>query len=68
MRFAWQEQYGIDKNAATPWLQSPGNMLAFSAKHNIESVVDVMPFSKMNEAMEILRSGNVSVRLVLENR
>ena len=35
------------------------DMLAFSAKHNIESIVDVMPFSKMNEAIEIVRKENL---------
>ena len=33
------------------------DMLDFSAKHNIESIVDIMPFSKMNEAMEMVRTG-----------
>ncbi|MGH7490809.1 MAG: NAD(P)-dependent alcohol dehydrogenase [bacterium] len=44
------------------------DMMAFSAKHNIESIVDVMPFSKMNEAIEMVREGKVPMRLVLENR
>ena len=44
------------------------DMIAFSAKHNIESIVEVMPFSKMNEAIEMVRSGQVPMRLVLENR
>ena len=44
------------------------DMLAFSAKHNIESIVEVMPFSKMNEAIEMVRRGKVPMRLVLENR
>jgi D-arabinose 1-dehydrogenase-like Zn-dependent alcohol dehydrogenase len=43
-------------------------MLAFSAKHNIESVVDVMPFSEMNKAIEILRDQNIPARLILENQ
>lgn len=43
------------------------DMLAFSAKHNIESIVDVVPFSKMNEAIEMVKTGKVSMRLVLEN-
>jgi D-arabinose 1-dehydrogenase-like Zn-dependent alcohol dehydrogenase len=43
------------------------DMIAFSAKHNIESIVDVMPFSKMNEAIEMVRSGKVPMRLVLES-
>jgi D-arabinose 1-dehydrogenase-like Zn-dependent alcohol dehydrogenase len=44
------------------------DVIAFSAKHNIESIVEVMPFSKMNEAIEIVKRGKSSVRLVLENR
>ncbi len=44
------------------------DMLAFSAKHNIESAVDVMPFSNVNEAIEKVRSGKVKIRLVLENQ
>jgi D-arabinose 1-dehydrogenase-like Zn-dependent alcohol dehydrogenase len=43
------------------------NMLAFSAKHNIQSIVDVMPFSKMNEAIELIKTGKIPVKLVLEN-
>jgi D-arabinose 1-dehydrogenase-like Zn-dependent alcohol dehydrogenase len=44
------------------------DMIAFSAKHNIVSIVEVMPFSKMNEAIEMVRSRKTPVRLVLENR
>jgi len=44
------------------------DMIAFSAKHNIESIVDIMPFFKMDEAIEMVRKKMVSTRLVLENR
>lgn len=44
------------------------DMIAFSAKHNIESIVDVMPFLKMNKAIEKVRKKMISTRLVLENR
>lgn len=44
------------------------NMLAFSANHNIESIVDVLPFSKMNKAIEMVKTGIVSMRLILENQ
>ena len=44
------------------------DMIAFSAKHNIESIVEVMPFSKMNEAIEVVRREKVPMRLVLENQ
>jgi D-arabinose 1-dehydrogenase-like Zn-dependent alcohol dehydrogenase len=40
----------------------------FSTKHHIESAVEVMPFSKMNEAIEKVRAGKVKTRLVLENQ
>jgi D-arabinose 1-dehydrogenase-like Zn-dependent alcohol dehydrogenase len=43
------------------------DMLDFSAKHNFESVVDVMPFSEVNEAIEKVKAGKVKIRLVLEN-
>jgi D-arabinose 1-dehydrogenase-like Zn-dependent alcohol dehydrogenase len=44
------------------------DMLAFSEKHNIETIVEVMPFSKLNEAIEVVRRGKVPMRLVLENQ
>ena len=44
------------------------DMLDFSAKHHIESAVDIMPFSKVNEAIEKVRAGKVKIRLVLENQ
>jgi D-arabinose 1-dehydrogenase-like Zn-dependent alcohol dehydrogenase len=43
-------------------------MLAFSGKHNIGSIVDVMPFNKMNEAIDIVKAGKSPMRLVLEQR
>jgi D-arabinose 1-dehydrogenase-like Zn-dependent alcohol dehydrogenase len=43
------------------------NMLAFSAKHNIQSIVDVMTFSEMNKAIDRVRTGRVPMRLVLHN-
>jgi len=43
------------------------NMLAFSAKHNIQSIVDVMAFSEMNEAVHRVKTGKVPMRLVLQN-
>jgi D-arabinose 1-dehydrogenase-like Zn-dependent alcohol dehydrogenase len=43
------------------------DMLAFSAKHNIESNVDVLPFSEMNKAIEMVKTGKTLRRLVLEN-
>ena len=44
------------------------DMLAFSEKHNIEGIVEVMPFSKMMEALEVVRKGKVPMKLVLENQ
>jgi D-arabinose 1-dehydrogenase-like Zn-dependent alcohol dehydrogenase len=43
------------------------NMLAFSAKHNIQSIVDVMPLSQINEAIDVVKTGKVPMRLVLHN-
>src|SRR5688572_18932843 len=34
-------------------------MLGFSVKHNIEVLTDVLPFSKINDAIEMVRSGKV---------
>ncbi|HMI88645.1 MAG TPA: NAD(P)-dependent alcohol dehydrogenase [Polyangiaceae bacterium] len=41
-------------------------MLAFAEEHQIESIVDVMPFDKVNEAIDRVRSGKVPMRLVLQ--
>jgi D-arabinose 1-dehydrogenase-like Zn-dependent alcohol dehydrogenase len=42
-------------------------MLAFSAKNNIQSDAVIMPFSKMNEAIELVRKRKVPMGIVLEN-
>jgi D-arabinose 1-dehydrogenase-like Zn-dependent alcohol dehydrogenase len=42
-------------------------MLDSSAKHNIESAVEAMSFSKMNEAIEKVRGEKTNKRLVLKN-
>lgn len=44
------------------------DMLDFAAKHHIGSAVDVMPFSEMNKAIEKVRTGEINIRLVLENQ
>lgn len=44
------------------------DMLAFSVKHNIESIVDVLPFSEMNQAIERVKTGKVRMRMILENQ
>jgi D-arabinose 1-dehydrogenase-like Zn-dependent alcohol dehydrogenase len=41
-------------------------MLDFAAEHNIESIVDVMPFTRVNEAIDMVRRGNVPIRMVLQ--
>ena len=41
------------------------SMLAFSAKHNISSIVGEMPFNKMNDAIEMVKTGKGPIRLVL---
>ena len=42
-------------------------MLEFSADHGIKAVVDVMPFSRINEAITRVRTRDVPMGLVLEN-
>jgi D-arabinose 1-dehydrogenase-like Zn-dependent alcohol dehydrogenase len=42
-------------------------MLAFSAKHDIAAIVDVMPLARVNEAIERVRGRNVAMGLVLES-
>ena len=44
------------------------DMLDFSAKHHIESAVKMMPFSRMNEAIEKVRTGAVNISVVLKNQ
>ena len=43
------------------------HMLEFSAKHGIKAIVDVMPFSRINEAIDRVRTRDVLMGLVLEN-
>ncbi|HTE56797.1 MAG TPA: NAD(P)-dependent alcohol dehydrogenase [Kofleriaceae bacterium] len=43
------------------------SMLQFSAEHGIAAIVDVMPFSRINEAIERVRRRDVPMGLVLEN-
>jgi D-arabinose 1-dehydrogenase-like Zn-dependent alcohol dehydrogenase len=42
-------------------------MLAFSAKHNIHAVVEVLPFSDINAAIDMVREGRIPMKLVLYN-
>jgi len=42
-------------------------MLAFSARHTIAPVTETFPMSKVNEALDHLRSGKARYRIVLEN-
>jgi uncharacterized zinc-type alcohol dehydrogenase-like protein len=42
-------------------------MLDFSARHSIAPVTEHFPMSKVNEALEHLRSGKARYRIVLEN-
>lgn len=42
-------------------------MLAFAARHRIAPITESFPMSKVNDAMERLRSGRARYRLVLEN-
>jgi uncharacterized zinc-type alcohol dehydrogenase-like protein len=43
------------------------SMLEFAARHSIEPVVETYPMSRVNDAMEKLRTGKPRFRLVLEN-
>ena len=43
------------------------NMLEFAARHGIEPVTEHFPMSKVNDALEKLRSGKPRYRIVLEN-
>jgi D-arabinose 1-dehydrogenase-like Zn-dependent alcohol dehydrogenase len=43
------------------------NMLAFSARHGIQSIAEVMPFSQMNEAIDLVKTGKAPIRLVLHH-
>jgi D-arabinose 1-dehydrogenase-like Zn-dependent alcohol dehydrogenase len=43
-------------------------MLQFAAEHGIAAIVEVMPFSRINEAIEKVRRRHVAMGLVLENR
>jgi uncharacterized zinc-type alcohol dehydrogenase-like protein len=43
------------------------HMLAFSARHSIAPVVESFPMSKVNDALEHLRSGKARYRIVLTN-
>jgi D-arabinose 1-dehydrogenase-like Zn-dependent alcohol dehydrogenase len=42
-------------------------MLEFAATHGIEAVVDVMPFARVNDAIERIRRRDVEMGLVLES-
>lgn len=42
-------------------------MLSFSAKHDIAGIVEVLPFSAMQSAIEMLKSGRIQTRPVLKN-
>ncbi len=41
------------------------NMLAFAARHNIKPMVENYGFDQINEALEVLATGNVRYRIVL---
>ena len=42
-------------------------MLDFCSRHSIEPVVEEFPFSRVNEALSHLQSGNARYRIVLNN-
>ena len=42
-------------------------VLAFAARHGIEPMIETFPMSKVNDALEKLRSGKPRYRIVLES-
>jgi alcohol/geraniol dehydrogenase (NADP+) len=42
-------------------------MLEFSARHSIAPIIETFPMSKMNDALDHLRSGKARYRIVLAN-
>ena len=42
-------------------------MLAFAAEHDVESLVDVVPFTDVNRAIDMVRRGNTAARTVLQS-
>ncbi|HET7626320.1 MAG TPA: NAD(P)-dependent alcohol dehydrogenase [Verrucomicrobiae bacterium] len=61
---------GGQKSISGSPLGSPFNtarMLEFSSRHNISPMIELFPMSKVNEALEHLRSGKARYRIVLKN-
>ena len=61
--------FGQKTVSASP-LGSPSSMevmLEFAARHQIEPTAEIYPMDKVNDAMEILKSGEPRYRLVLKN-
>lgn len=51
-------------------LGSPANttrMLQFAKRHNVEAMTELYPMSKINDALDRLRSGKARYRVVLQN-
>lgn len=42
-------------------------MLQFCLRHSIRPLIETMPFSRVNEALDRVRAGKVNFRMVLEN-
>ena len=42
-------------------------MLAFSARHAVAPITETFPMSRVNDALEHLRSGKARYRIVLVN-
>jgi D-arabinose 1-dehydrogenase-like Zn-dependent alcohol dehydrogenase len=42
------------------------SMLTFAAEHDIRSAVHVMPFTEVNDAIDMVRKGSGSIRVVLQ--
>ena len=44
-----------------------GTMLEFSARHSVAPITETFPMSKVNDALDHLRSGKARYRIVLVN-
>jgi len=47
--------------------QTTAKMLEFCARHKIAAVTEQLPMSRVNEAMDHLKSGKARYRIVLKN-
>ena len=61
---------GGQKSVSGSPLGSPATtarMIAFCARHGIAPIIEKFPLSRVNDALDRLRSGKARYRVVLEN-